>query len=139
MDRQADGPQAVTVEDSFSIVHASHGQLEPLSPLMRSEPAIIAGIAAATLGRHPVDSAWLVEDYTRVRQLIAATISGFFAQIPDVGQMLIAIAGNERLLAAICLVDRTLNGADVAAVDMNANRNTIAEGIADLMDIADGR
>jgi len=77
IDRQADGPQAVTVEDSFSMVHASYGQLEPLSPLMRSEPAIIAGIAAATLGPNPVDWAWLVEDYARIRQLIAATIPGF--------------------------------------------------------------
>lgn len=77
IDRQACGPQAVTVEDSFSMVHASHGQLEPLSPLMRSEPAIIAGIAAATLGPQPVDWAWLVEDYARIRQLIAATIPGF--------------------------------------------------------------
>lgn len=77
IDRQACGPQAVTVEDSFSMVHASHGQLEPLSPLMRSEPAIIAGIAAATLGANPVDWNWLVESYARIRQLIAATIPGF--------------------------------------------------------------
>lgn len=50
IDRQAEGPQAVTVEDSFSMIHASYGQLEPLSQQMRSEPAIIAGIAKATLG-----------------------------------------------------------------------------------------
>jgi anaerobic selenocysteine-containing dehydrogenase len=48
IDIQAEGPQAVTVEDSFSMVHASNGQLQPLSNQMRSEPAIIAGIAAAT-------------------------------------------------------------------------------------------
>ncbi len=29
IDRQAEGPQAVTVEDSFSMIHASYGQLEP--------------------------------------------------------------------------------------------------------------
>ncbi|MBA1275972.1 FdhF/YdeP family oxidoreductase [Stutzerimonas azotifigens] len=77
IDRQACGPQAVTVEDSFSMVHASFGQLEPLSPQMRSEPAIIAGIAAATLGAQPVDWLHLVEDYSRIRSLIAATIPGF--------------------------------------------------------------
>ena len=77
IDRQACGPQAVTVEDSFSMVHASHGQLQPLSPQMRSEPAIIAGIAAATLGRKPVDWSWLIEDYARIRALIADTIPGF--------------------------------------------------------------
>jgi len=77
IDRQACGPQAVTVEDSFSMIHASRGQLEPASAEMRSEPAIVAGIAAATLGKCPVDWLWLVEDYARIRELIAATIPGF--------------------------------------------------------------
>ncbi|MBM7063179.1 FdhF/YdeP family oxidoreductase [Pseudomonas sp. UL073] len=77
IDQQTGGEQAVTVEDSFSMVHASHGQLQPLSAQMRSEPAIIAGIAAATLGARPVDWAWLIEDYARIRELIAATIPGF--------------------------------------------------------------
>lgn len=77
IDLQASGPQAVTVEDSFSMVHASWGQLQPLSPQMRSEPAIVAGIAAATLGKHPMDWHWLVEDYARIRELIEATIPGF--------------------------------------------------------------
>jgi len=77
IDIQADGPQAVTVEDSFSMVHASNGQLQPLSRQMRSEPAIIAGIAAATLGKQPVDWLWLTEDYSRIRDLIADTIPGF--------------------------------------------------------------
>ncbi|WP_137886374.1 FdhF/YdeP family oxidoreductase [Pseudomonas sp. 2FE] len=77
IDQQAKGPQAVTVEDSFSMVHASHGQLQPLSQQMRSEPAIVAGIAAATLGKKPVDWLWLIEDYDRIRELIADTIPGF--------------------------------------------------------------
>jgi len=77
IDHQAAGPQAVTVEDSFSMVHASNGQLEPISPLMRSEPAIVAGIAAATLEQWPVDWLWLIEDYARIRDLIAETIPGF--------------------------------------------------------------
>lgn len=77
IDRQAEGPQAVTVEDSFSMVHASNGQLQPLSNQMRSEPAIIAGIAAATLGAQPVDWNWLAADYGRIRNLIADTIPGF--------------------------------------------------------------
>ncbi len=77
IDIQANGPQAVTVEDSFSMVHASNGQLQPLSKQMRSEPAIIAGIANATLGKKPVDWLWLVEDYNRIRELIADTIPGF--------------------------------------------------------------
>ncbi|RWU23540.1 CbbBc protein [Pseudomonas alkylphenolica] len=77
IDMQSEGPQAVTVEDSFSMVHASNGQLKPLSRQMRSEPAVIAGIAAATLGPKPVDWQWLVADYGRIRDLIADTIPGF--------------------------------------------------------------
>ncbi len=45
LDVQATGPQAVTVEDSMSMVHASRGRLKPASPALRSELAIIAGIA----------------------------------------------------------------------------------------------
>ncbi|MCW2269203.1 FdhF/YdeP family oxidoreductase [Pseudomonas sp. JUb96] len=77
IDQQSEGPQAVTVEDSFSMVHASNGQLQPLSRQMRSEPAVIAGIAAATLGATPVDWHWLVADYGRIRDLISDTIPGF--------------------------------------------------------------
>ncbi|MNJ08441.1 Formate dehydrogenase H [compost metagenome] len=77
IDQQSEGPQAVTVEDSFSMVHASNGQLQPLSRKMRSEPAVIAGIAAATLGATPVDWHWLVADYGRIRDLISDTIPGF--------------------------------------------------------------
>ena len=77
IDQQGEGPQAVTVEDSFSMVHASNGQLKPLSRQMRSEPAIVAGIAAATVGNRPVDWNWLIADYARIRDLIADTIPGF--------------------------------------------------------------
>ncbi|WP_407293545.1 FdhF/YdeP family oxidoreductase [Stutzerimonas zhaodongensis] len=77
IDHQASGSQAVTVEDSFCMIHASYGQLEPLSPLMRSEPAIVAGIAQATLGDELLDWQALVADYARIRQLISDTIPGF--------------------------------------------------------------
>ena len=77
IDLQAGGAQAVTVEDSFSMVHASWGQLAPLSAQMRSEPAIVAGIANALLGAWPVDWLQLTADYGRIRQLIEACIPGF--------------------------------------------------------------
>ncbi|WP_263146131.1 FdhF/YdeP family oxidoreductase [Pseudomonas sp. RIT-PI-AD] len=77
IDLQAGGPQSVTVEDSFSMIHASFGQLRPLSGQMRSEPAIVAGIAKATLGTHPLDWDALIADYDRIRDLIADTIPGF--------------------------------------------------------------
>ncbi|MGH8437518.1 MAG: FdhF/YdeP family oxidoreductase [Pseudomonas sp.] len=77
IDVQAEGPQGVTVEDTFSMVHISYGQLKPRSPLLRSEPSIIAGIAKATLGDRPIDWEWTVADYSRIRDLIADTIAGF--------------------------------------------------------------
>ncbi|MFL1465788.1 FdhF/YdeP family oxidoreductase [Marinobacter sp. HN1S83] len=77
IDLQAEGPQGVTVEDTFSMVHISYGQLKPRSPHLRSEPAIIAGMARATLGNHPIDWEHTVADYSRIRDLIADTIPGF--------------------------------------------------------------
>ncbi len=50
VDTQATGPQAITVEDSMSMVHASTGRRPPASEHLRSETAIVAGIARATLG-----------------------------------------------------------------------------------------
>lgn len=77
IDVQATGPQAVTVEDSMSMVHASRGLNPPASPALRSEPAIVAGIAAATLGSDVVDWAALVADYDRIRDLIEQAVPGF--------------------------------------------------------------
>jgi anaerobic selenocysteine-containing dehydrogenase len=59
-------------------VHGSRGFLEPASRELRSEPAIVAGIARAVLGRKsPVDWAHLVGDYERIREAIAAVVPGF--------------------------------------------------------------
>ena len=77
IDMQATGPQRVTVEDSFSMVHASGGVLEPMSEQMKSEPAIIAGMATATLGDFPLNWETLVADYDRIRDHIEAVIPGF--------------------------------------------------------------
>ncbi|ENM5775767.1 FdhF/YdeP family oxidoreductase [Vibrio mimicus] len=77
IDMQASGPQGVTVEDTFSMVHLSYGQLKPRSPHLRSEAAILAGIAKATLGNFPIDWDWAIADYRHIRDLIADTIPGF--------------------------------------------------------------
>ncbi|ACS85508.1 FdhF/YdeP family oxidoreductase [Musicola paradisiaca] len=76
-DEQAAGSQFITVEDSFSMVHASEGVGQPLSPEQRSETAIVAGIAHAVLGSERVD--WLARaaDYNLIRDDIAATLPGF--------------------------------------------------------------
>ena len=76
-DMQASGAQAITVEDSMSMVHASRGTLPPASPQLRSEPAIIAGIAHATLKNSRVSWMHLVENYDRIRDLIAQVYPDF--------------------------------------------------------------
>jgi hypothetical protein len=48
-DHQARGEQGVSVEDALSMVHISYGMKEPHSPHLRSECAILAGLARATL------------------------------------------------------------------------------------------
>ncbi|WP_039055979.1 FdhF/YdeP family oxidoreductase [Enterobacter sp. Bisph1] len=76
-DVQASGRQFVTVEDSFSMVHASEGIGKPLATTQRSETAIVAGIADATLGKEKLDWRALAGDYNLIREHIAATIPGF--------------------------------------------------------------
>ena len=61
----------------MSMVHASSVKLKPASPMLRSEPAIVAGLAKATLPASKVDWQYLVEDYDRIRDLIEQTIPGF--------------------------------------------------------------
>lgn len=74
IDRQATGPQVVSMEDSTACIHGSCGQREPISEHVRSEPAIVAGIARATLA--PTANvnwdAW-VGDYALVRDAIERT------------------------------------------------------------------
>ncbi|MDQ1198429.1 FdhF/YdeP family oxidoreductase [Agrobacterium sp. SORGH_AS 787] len=78
IDRNSSGtPQIVTVEDSMSMVHGSGGINEPASPELRSEVAIIAGIAEATLGSDRVNWTALADDYDLIRDMIERVIPGF--------------------------------------------------------------
>jgi len=77
LDEQEGGIQSITVEDSMSMVHASAGRLRPASEHLRSEPAIVAGIAKATLPESRVPWSYLVADYDRIRELIERTVPGF--------------------------------------------------------------
>jgi len=78
IDIQAAGPQGVTVEDSMSMVHLSSGINPPASDSLLSEPAIVAGMAHATLGeRSKIGWLWLIEDYDRIRDLIAMCFDDF--------------------------------------------------------------
>jgi molybdopterin-dependent oxidoreductase alpha subunit len=76
-DIQTSGPQIVTVEDSMSMVHSSRGKLPPVSEHLRSEPAIVAGMAAATLPQSKVPWMELIKDYDRIRDMIEAVFPDF--------------------------------------------------------------
>src|SRR5207248_3274815 len=76
-DVQAAGEQYVTVEDSMSSVHASRGALEPASPDLRSEVAIVAGLARAVLPDSPIPWQAYAADYRAIREEIAAVVPGF--------------------------------------------------------------
>jgi molybdopterin-dependent oxidoreductase alpha subunit len=79
IDRQAGGEQVVTMEDSTGCIHASRGQAEPASDELLSEPAIIAGIAKATLPpRESVPWDDWVADYAKVRRQIELTFPDIF-------------------------------------------------------------
>ena len=77
-DMQATGEQYITVEDSMSSVHRSHGKLDPASPHLLSEVAIIARIARATLGDQPAIP-WedFETDYDLIRDRISRVVPGF--------------------------------------------------------------
>jgi molybdopterin-dependent oxidoreductase alpha subunit len=77
-DVQAGGEQFVSVEDSMGVVHASRGVLEPASPHLLSEPAIVARLARAVLGgRTTVDWEGLAAHYDRVRDHVERVVPGF--------------------------------------------------------------
>lgn len=77
-DLQDGGEQFVTVEDSMSEIHSSHGRLEPASPLLLSEVAILSRLARATLG-DSVDVDWgsFETDYGTIRDHISRVVPGF--------------------------------------------------------------
>ena len=74
VDQQATGNQVVTSEDSFSMINGSVGHRLPASEHLKSELAIVTGIAKATLDSNP-KLKWddWTGDYSLVRDLIEAT------------------------------------------------------------------
>lgn len=76
-DIQESGLQFVTVENSMGTVHKSTGSLEPASDQLKSEPAIVAGIAKAALKNSLTDWNEMINNYDVVRNHIEATINGF--------------------------------------------------------------
>jgi len=79
--------QRVTVEDSMSAVHASHGPLKPASPYLKSEVDIVCSLAIATLGdRHGIPWEAFRSDYTEIRHRIARVVPGCAAYDEKVSQ-----------------------------------------------------
>jgi molybdopterin-dependent oxidoreductase alpha subunit len=76
-DHQASGAQGVTVEDAMSMVHISYGMKEPGSSQLRSECAILGGMAQATLPGSKTPWQDYVDDYDRIRDTMAQVLDGF--------------------------------------------------------------
>ncbi|MBP1849120.1 FdhF/YdeP family oxidoreductase [Rhizobium halophytocola] len=74
IDEQATGNQAVSIEDSFSHIHGSIGKRTPAAQTLKSELAIVTGIAKAALAPSP-KLKWdeWTGDYGLVRDLIEKT------------------------------------------------------------------
>ena len=79
IDLQATGEQRHTTEDSTACIRAWHGVVKPAGELLRSEPAIIAALASATLPANPRTDwrAW-VGDYGLIRDAIATSYPEIF-------------------------------------------------------------
>lgn len=79
IDRQATGEQFITIEDAMSNVTASRGVLEPASPDLLSEVAIVCGMAQATLPDSTIPWALFPTDYGLIRDRIAAVYPEIYA------------------------------------------------------------
>ena len=79
-DRSSKGLQSVSVENSMGVVHSSTGSAKPASKALRSEPAIVVGIASALEARlSNTGIRWdeFSEDYGMIRDLIESIVPGF--------------------------------------------------------------
>ena len=101
VDEQESGPQVVSMESSLAHFHGSRGQVKPASPHLLSEPAIVAGIAQATLGPNPrVPWREWIADYATIRKAIEktwpATFKGLNERMFDPGGLPRPLAARER-------------------------------------------
>jgi len=102
VDEQASGPQAVSTEDSFSMISGSTGHRSPISEHLKSELAIITGIAKALLPENPkVKWEEWTANYSLVRELIEQTypndFGDFNARMFEPGGFYRGIAAHERI------------------------------------------
>jgi molybdopterin-dependent oxidoreductase alpha subunit len=77
-DIQKSGEQVVSVENSMGVVSTSRGNMEPGSRYLKSEPAIVAGMAKSLfLGWDTIDWQSMVDNYDVIREHIQGVIPGF--------------------------------------------------------------
>ncbi|WP_299074543.1 FdhF/YdeP family oxidoreductase [uncultured Paraglaciecola sp.] len=77
IDQQSSGIQTVTVENSMGVVQTSHGKIPPASNLLKSEVAIVAGLAQRTLENSQINWQHMQDDYRVIRDGIAQVVPGF--------------------------------------------------------------
>ncbi len=78
LDVQASGEQSVTVEDSMGVVHSSRGRNQPASENLKSEVAIVVGMARATFTENQKIWQALQDDYSLIRKKIEAVLPELF-------------------------------------------------------------
>ena len=80
IDQTIEGIQFVTVENSMGVVHSSQGNSKPISNNLKSEVAIVTGIALALekkISRNKINWEYLSNNYDNIRDLISVCIHGF--------------------------------------------------------------
>ncbi|MDB6091760.1 MAG: fdoG, partial [Gammaproteobacteria bacterium] len=78
IDIQKSGRQSITVEDSMSMVHASAGLVHPPGRDLKSEIAIVCGIARATQLDSTIDWSAFEENYDLIRDRIEDVFPALF-------------------------------------------------------------
>ncbi|GGK43779.1 FdhF/YdeP family oxidoreductase [Nocardia camponoti] len=76
-DHQRSGQQVISMENGMAVVHLSKGMKKPASRHLKSEPAILAGIAKQALPNTKTPWEWYVEDYDRIRDTMSKVLEGF--------------------------------------------------------------
>ena len=97
-DMQATGAQQVSMEDSFSQIYGSIGKRTPASLQLKSELAIVCGLAKASLPRH---SLWRWDDWNGDYRIVRAFIAKIWPeQFSDMEERMNAPGGFYRGNAA---------------------------------------
>jgi molybdopterin-dependent oxidoreductase alpha subunit len=101
IDIQKSGRQSITVEDSMSMVHASAGLVQPPSKELKSEIAIVCGIARAALLDDGIGWSAFEENYDLIRDKIEdvfpALFRDFNRRIREPGGFHLAIPPRDRV------------------------------------------